>query len=685
MTPDSTAENPRAARHGGTMLPRLAKLAYGGDYNPEQWPESVWAEDVALMREAGVNLVSVGIFSWALLEPAEGRYEFGWLDRVIDLLHDNGVAVDLATATASPPPWFSKAYPDSLPVTSDGRRMWPGGRQAYCPSSPAFRTAAAGLAKAMATRYGDHPALVLWHVNNEYGCHTAHCYCDTSATAFRRWLQRRYGDLDGLNAAWGTSFWSQHYYDWDEINPPRLAPTFVNPTQQLDYWRFSSDELLDCFRAERDVLRRVTPNVPITTNFMAPRFKALDYWAWAAEIDVISNDHYLIGTDPLGHVDLSMSADLTRSLAGGRPWMLMEHSTSAVNWQPVNVAKATGQLRRNSLAHLARGADGILYFQWRAAVAGAEKFHSGMVPHAGTDTKTWREVVALGAELQELADVRDSTIRADVAILFDYSSWWAGELDSHPSNDLSYIESIRAYYDPLWRAGITVDFVAPEADLSGYRLLLAPSLYLVTDQGAATIEAFLRGGGSLLVSFFSGIVDASDHIRPGGYPGAFRELLGVSVEEFFPLLAEQSVALTGGGSGSRWSERVRLAGATEVSSYEGGDLAGGPAVTRNTTRGGTAWYVSTRPDPATLATLLQSVCAEAEVHPAAQASADVEVVRRHGKGRSWLFALNHGSAPGTVEAASGPVEVPAGDVVVLAEPVGLPDLRRDSASLVADG
>jgi hypothetical protein len=265
-----------------TRWPRWSRsgLAYGGDYNPEQWPEDVWPQDVRLMREAGVNLVSVGIFSWALLEPEPGTYDFGWLDRVLDLLHGGGISVDLATASASPPPWFSRLHPESLPVDRAGTTLWPGGRQAFCPSSTAYRSAIVGLTEALATHYADHPALAMWHVHNEYGCHNAHCYCDASAAAFRRWLQARYGDIDVLNEAWGTSFWSQHYGDWDEIAPARLTGlSYVNPTQQLDFRRFSSDELLDCFRTERDVLHRITPGVPVTTNFMAPNFKELDYWA----------------------------------------------------------------------------------------------------------------------------------------------------------------------------------------------------------------------------------------------------------------------------------------------------------------------------------------------------------------------------------------------------------------------
>jgi beta-galactosidase len=642
------------------------QLAYGGDYNPEQWPEETWREDVRLMREAGVNLVSVGIFSWALLEPEPGRFDFGWLDRVIDLLHENGVRVDLATATASPPPWFSRAHPESLPVTFDGRTLWPGGRQAYCPSSPAYRAAAARLVEAIATRYADHPALALWHVNNEFGCHVARCYCDVSAAAFRVWLQRRYDTLDALNEAWGTAFWSQHYSAWEDINPPRQAPNFANPTQQLDFARFSSDELLDCYRAERAILARIAPGVPVTTNFMTPAFKPLDYFKWAPEQDVVSTDHYLRPAEGDTRLDLALSGDLTRGLAGGKPWLLMEHSTSAVNWQARNLAKRPGQMRRDALAHVARGADGTLFFQWRASRRGAEKFHSGMVPHAGTDSRVWREVVQLGEDLRRLAPVRGSRVAADVALLWDYESWWAVELDSHPSADATYLDRVRAFHGALWRAGVTVDVVHPAADLSGYRLVLVPSLYLVGDATAEALARYVRLGGHLVISYFSGIVDGDDAIRLGGYPGAFRELLGVRTEEFAPLAEGETARLDDGSTATVWSEDLRLEGAEAVASFVDGPVPGRPAITRHAVGDGIAWYVATRIDPAPL---LARVCAQAGVEPVLPGLPDgVEAVRRRGAGGDFVFVLNHTGAPvavGGTDLLGGDGVVPPGGVAVM--------------------
>ncbi|WP_328440447.1 beta-galactosidase [Streptomyces sp. NBC_00444] len=660
----------------------LPGIAYGGDYNPEQWPEEVWAEDVRLMREAGVTMVSVGIFSWALLEPSEGAYDFSRMDKILDLLHENGIAADLATPTAAPPAWFFRKHPQALPVDKDGRRLSYGSRQTFCPSSPAYREAALRIAGALGERYADHPAVVMWHVHNEYGCHNAECYCDESAAAFRVWLRAKYDDLAALNHAWGTTFWSQWYYDWDEIIPPRPTGAVPNPTHQLDWRRFCSDALLSLYKAERDVLREAAPSLPATTNFMVMyNFDALDYWRWAPELDVVSNDHYLGSTDPESEIDIALSGDLMRSLAGG-PWLLMEHSTGAVNWQPVNRAKNAGELRRNALAHVAHGADGIAYFQWRAAKAGAEQWHSAMLPHAGTDSQIWRDVVRLGADLKALAEVRGSTGTAEVAVVWDWDARWALELPSQPSEMVRHLDLVRSWYEPLWRAGVAVDFVRPDADLSSYRLVLAPSLYLIDDAGTANLTGFAERGGTLAVGFHSGMVDENCHVRLGGYPGAFREALGVRTDELFPLLPGEKIGLGGDATATLWSERVRLEGAEAVASYTDGPLAGVPAVTRNSHGAGVTWYLSTRPDPDTLAALLDRVRTEAGVRPVLDAVPEgIEAVLRRGTDADYLFLIDHGGKGAEVQVASdatelltgkpvtsGTVEVPPGEIAVVRQP-----------------
>ncbi|MEV5357080.1 beta-galactosidase [Streptomyces sp. NPDC052693] len=639
---------------------RLGGIAYGGDYNPEQWPRETWHEDVRLMREAGVNLVTVGVFSWSRLQPRPGTYDWSLLDEVLGLLHENGIAVDLATATAAPPPWFTRRHPDARPVTASGTRLSHGSRQVFCPSHPAYAAAADALVAQLAARYGDHPALVMWHVHNEWGNHNALCYCDVSASAFRTWLRERYRELDTLNEAWGTDFWGQRYSDWEEIDPPRETTALRNPGQELDYHRFSSDALLDRHRAEAALLRRFAPGTPLTTNHLGTLEKKVDAYAFAPECDLISVDHYLPAADPDGHIDLALNADMTRGMAAGRPWLLMEHSTSAVNWQPVNVAKRPGEMRRNSMAHLARGADGIMFFQWRQSRAGAEKWHSAMLPHGGTDTRIWREVRALGADLASLADVVGTRVRADVALLFDWNNWWALELQARPSARTRYLDLVREWYEALWALNITCDVIPPGQDLTPYKAVLAPNLYLLADEHADALTRYVRQGGHLAVGCFSGVVDARDQVRPGGYPGALREVLGLRVDEYLPLRTEDTIRLSDGSVAVQWAERVEPRGCTATVRFAddagGGPARGGPAVTRHAYGAGTGWYVATRASGPTLREVVRQVAETAGLRSVADVPEGVEAVRRTGPGGSFLFLINH---------TDGDVDVPVGGLGLL--------------------
>ncbi|MFB7031657.1 MULTISPECIES: beta-galactosidase [unclassified Streptomyces] len=659
----------------------LGGIAYGGDYNPEQWPRDVWRDDVRLMREAGVNLVTVGVFSWSRIQPRPDVYDFSLLDEVLDLLHTGGIAVDLATATAAPPPWFTRQHPDARPVTATGTRLAHGSRQVFCPSSPAYAQAADALTAELATRYREHPAVVMWHVHNEWGNHNALCFCEISAQAFRAWLSERYKTVEALNDAWGTDFWSQRYGDWDEIDPPRGTTAFRNPGQELDYRRFSSDALLTRHIAETAILRRTAPNVPVTTNVMGTLEKKIDGFAFAAHCDLVSVDHYLPAADPDGHIDLALNADLARGMAGGRPWLLMEHSTSAVNWQGVNVTKQPGETRRNSLTHLARGADGLMFFQWRQSRAGAEKWHSAMLPHAGADSRIHREVKALGAELGSLSEVTGSRVRGDVALLFDWHSWWALELQARPSDRMRYLDAVRDWYEALWTQNITCDIVQPGADLSGYRAVLAPGLYLLTDHDADNLTRYVERGGNLAVGCFSGVVDEHDRMHPGAHPGALRDVLGLVVDEYLPLRTEDTALLEDGMAVRQWAERVEPRGCGTVLRFkdtaDGGPARGGPAVTRHTYGRGTAWYTAARLPVPALRTVVRAVCETAGAHPAVEAPPGLEAVRRAGDRHAYLFLINHtsetvrlrvdGTALAGTELVDGRAVVPAGGVVVIRE------------------
>ncbi|MFD7812141.1 beta-galactosidase [Streptomyces sp. NPDC059785] len=621
------------------------RLLYGADYNPEQWPREVWEEDVRLMREAGVNLVSLAIFSWARIQPSADVWDFGWLDEIMDLLHAGGIGVDLATATASPPPWLTTAHPEILPVTANGETLWPGARQHWRPTSPVFREHALRLVRALATRYADHPALVAWHVNNELGCHNVYDYSDDAARAFRDWLRARYGTLDALNHAWGTAFWSQRYSDFEQILPPRLAASHPNPTQQLDFKRFSSDALKDHLRAEREILREITPEVPVTTNFMVMGgTKGMNYPDWAAEVDFVANDHYVV-PGPRDRDELSFSANLTSGIASGRPWFLMEHSTSAVNWQPVNVAKRPGELARDSLLHVAHGADAVCFFQWRQSAAGAEKYHSSMVPHAGADSDLFRAVTGLGATLGSLAPIAGSEREpARVGILYDWESWWASEQDSHPTSLLDYRREALDWYSALLDLGIRADLVTTRADLSRHQVLIAPVLHLVTAELAKELTRHTEQGGHLITTYFSGVVDENDHVWLGGYPGALRELLGIRVEEFGPLLAGDTVELDDASTGSLWTDRISVtdSGTEVLAHYRTGVYEGRPAVTRRAAGAGSAAYVSTRLGVDGLTALLPRLLAPAGVTSELpeEARGRVETTVRSGPGGRFVFLVN---------------------------------------------
>jgi beta-galactosidase len=664
------------------LVRQVSGLIYGADYSPEQWPEDVWEEDARLMHKAGVNLVSLGVFAWSSIQLGPSTFEFGWLDRVIDLLHAQGVAVNLATPTAAPPPWLVRRHPEILPVTEEGVTLGPGSRRHYCPHSTAYRDAAATIARMLAERYRDHPALAMWHVDNEYACHITECFCDRSAVAFREWLRRRYQTPEALNAAWGTAFWSQSYGDWDEVQPPRRAPSFLNPSHVLDWRRFCSDSWLACFRDQSAILREVTPGVPVTTNFMGFH-GPLDYWTWAREEDVVSNDSYPDPADAEWMVGSALTSDLIRSLGEGRPWILMEQASAHVNWRQRNATKRPGVMRLGSFQALARGADGVMFFQWRASQAGAEQHHSAMLPHGGTSTRMWRETSALGEELKLSAELAGSRVISDAAILYDWENAWALESGPLPSNAVRLLPQVRSFYSALFRRGLTVDLAHPASDLTGYRLVVAPSLYLTTDAAAENLARYVEHGGTLLVTFFSGIVDANDQVRLGAAYQPFHRLLGVEVEEFAPL-EDGGVARVssdeGGFDGSLWVDVIRLDGAEPLAWFADDYYASRPAVTRHRFGLGTALYSGTLPDASGLDWLVGRACEAAGI-TGDTAPSGIEKVRRSDGVREWLFVLNHTEEGVEVPVGRGGVDILTGaavDASVQLGPLGVAIVRRET-------
>lgn len=530
----------RAYRWPQPLAGQQARIWYGGDYNPDQWPEEVWDDDVRLMKKAGVNLVSVGIFSWAKIETSEGVYDFDWLDRIIDKLGEAGIAVDLASATASPPMWLTQAHPEVLWKDYRGDVCQPGARQHWRPTSPVFREYALKLCRAMAEHYKDNPYVVAWHVSNEYGCHNRFDYSEDAERAFQKWCEERYGTIDAVNDAWGTAFWAQRMNDFTEIVPPRFIGdgNFMNPGKLLDFKRFSSDALKAFYVAERDALAEITPDLPLTTNFMVSATgSVLDYDDWGREVDFVSNDHYFIPGE--AHLDeLAFSASLVDGIARKDPWFLMEHSTSAVNWRPVNYRKEPGQLVRDSLAHVAMGADAVCYFQWRQSKAGAEKFHSAMVPHTGEDSTVFRDVCELGADLNTLADnglLGTKLAKSKVAVVFDYESEWATEHTATPTQKVHHVDEPLQWFRALADHGVTADVVPVSSNWDEYEVVVLPSVYILSEETTRRVRDYVANGGKLIVTYYTGLSDEKDHVWLGGYPGSIRDVVGVRVEEFMPM------------------------------------------------------------------------------------------------------------------------------------------------------
>lgn len=530
----------RAYRWPQPLAGQQERIWYGGDYNPDQWPEEVWDDDVRLMKKAGVNLVSVGIFSWAKIETSEGVYDFDWLDRIIDKLGEAGIAVDLASATASPPMWLTQAHPEVLWKDYRGDVCQPGARQHWRPTSPVFREYALKLCRAMAEHYKGNPYVVAWHVSNEYGCHNRFDYSEDAEHAFQQWCEERYGTIDAVNDAWGTAFWAQRMNDFSEIVPPRFIGdgNFMNPGKLLDFKRFSSDALKAFYIAERDTLAEITPDLPLTTNFMVSASgSVLDYDDWGDEVDFVSNDHYFIPGE--AHLDeLAFSASLVDGIARKDPWFLMEHSTSAVNWREINYRKEPGQLVRDSLAHVAMGADAVCYFQWRQSKAGAEKFHSAMVPHAGEDSAVFHDVCELGADLNKLSDegiLGSRLAKSRVAVVFDYESEWATEHTATPTQHVHHVDEPLAWFRALADQGVTADVVPVRGAWDDYEMVVLPSVYLLSEETTRRVRDYVVGGGRLVVTYYTGISDEKDHVWLGGYPGSIRDVVGVRVEEFMPM------------------------------------------------------------------------------------------------------------------------------------------------------
>ncbi len=663
-------------------------IAFGGDYNPDQWSEETWDDDVCLMKKAGVNTVALAIFSWDRIQPQENRWDFGWLDRIIDKLGKAGIATDLASATATAPLWLYEKHPEVLPCDKFGHPVNAGSRQSWSPTSPVFKEYALTLCRKLAERYGANPYVTAWHMGNEYGWNNRNDYSDNALNAFRLWCERKYGTIGALNQAWGTTFWGQEMNSFDEVLIPRFmgADSMVNPGQKLDFERFGNDMLLDFYKAERDAIAEICPDKPFTTNFMVSTDQCcMDYADWANEVNFVSNDHYFHEGGEMHLDELACSDALMDSFALGKPWYVMEHSTSAVQWKPLNMRKRKGETVRDSLAHVAMGADAINFFQWRASAFGAESFHSAMVPHAGEDTKLFRQVCELGETLQTLADagVQGSELeRSDTAILFSAESEWATRSETLPSMKLNHWHDVRDWYRAFLDAGTRADIMPLKYDWSDYKTVVLPTVLMLSAVDTRRLADFVAAGGRVVVGYATGLIDENFHTWLGGYPGAgnglLRDMLGIRGEEFNILgsgvegepeairlgaggeVALEDAAALNGATTRLWQNDVTVTGdRTQVLAMYAGEeadeweLDGMAAVTRNPYGAGEAYFVGCDLDVADLTKLIRTYLAAPAQSQQSQANTDVLHTVRKSADAAFDFYLPRGKKEVELQGVEG--------------------------------
>ncbi|MHB0880004.1 beta-galactosidase [Paenibacillus sp. SEL1] len=588
---------------------RVPRMLHGADYNPEQWqhyPE-VLAEDIRLMKLAKCNVMSVGIFSWVSLEPEEGVFTFEWLDRILDSFAENGIYAFLATPSGARPAWMSQKYPEVLRVEANRVRNLHGFRHNHCSTSPVYREKVRIMNTKLAERYANHPAVIGWHISNEFG---GDCHCDYCQEAFRAWVQDKYGTLDKLNHAWWTTFWSHTVTDWSQIESPAPHGETQVHAMNLDWRRFVTDQTADFIKHEIVPLKAANPAIPVTTNLME-FFEGLNYWKFADLLDVISWDSYPTwhdreGDDSRQAAKVAMMHDIIRSIKGGKPWMLMESTPSLTNWQDVSKLKRPGMHLLSSLQAVAHGSDTVQYFQWRKSRGSSEKLHGAVVDHVGHEhTRVFGDVTHVGNALEKLEEVIGTTVPAEAAVIFDWENRWGINDSQGPRNKgVKYEETAEAHYLALWEQGVPVDVIHMDADFSKYKLLVAPMLYMVRSGVGERIQKFVENGGVFVATYWSGIVDEHDLCFLGGFPGPLRKTLGIWSEEIDGLhdhdrnhilpVEGNELDLHGEYEAVELCDLIHTEGAEVLAVYGSDFYAGRPALTVNRLGQGKAYYIASR-------------------------------------------------------------------------------------------
>jgi beta-galactosidase len=652
------------------IIKKAPYFLHGADYNPEQWMKNkeVWKEDMRLAKLAHINSMTVGVFSWAKLEPEEGVFDFSWLDEAMDMLYKNGIIAVLATPSGARPPWLGEAYPEVLRVSPERKRNLYGGRHNHCCTSPVYREKTQLINRMLADRYKSHKALGLWHISNEY---SGECHCELCQEAFRQWLKKRYSSLDELNEAWWTAFWSHSYSSWSQIESPSPIGEHDTHGLNLDWKRFTTAQTIEFMKSEAEPIRALTPDIPITTNMMG-LYSGLNYYEIAKEVDIISWDSYPVWrgdeTDIQTAAKTAMTHDIFRSLKN-KPFMLMETSPSVTNWQPVSKLRRPGTLLMNSMQAAAHGSDTVQYFQFRKSRGSTEKFHGAVVGHDGTEnTRIFREVAHIGAILEKMPEVIGTTRKADVALIYDVESQWALEDAKGYKLDRKYASTLIDFYTPFWQCGTAVDVIDSTMELTGYKLVAAPMLYMLRQGFCSKVEEFVKNGGVFAATFLTGLADENDLCFLNGAPGPLEKVLGIWCEETDCLYDGEKRLTSFKGKTYEaidYCDLIHLRGAKSLGWYEEDFYKGFPAVSVNGFGKGKSYYIAAKLDKEFLSDFFGGLIEELKIYRPLSNKLPIGCttqVRTDGESE-YIFIMNFGTSQATLDIEEGGTSLVTGEQV----------------------
>lgn len=631
------------------------RLLHGGDYNPDQWldyPDTL-KDDLRLMKLANVNTMTVGIFAWSALEPTEGNYNFEWLDKIIDDVYNQGGRVILATPSGARPAWLSEKYPEVLRTNDRREKMLHGGRHNHCFSSPIYREKTQKMNYKLAERYGNHPALIMWHVSNEY---SGDCHCELCQENFRDWLKNKYKTIENVNKAWWGPFWSHTYTDWSQIESPSSIGENAVHGLNLDWKRFVTDQTIDFYENEAKPLRELTPNVPITTNFMADTddlipFQSLNYDKFSKHVDILSWDCY-----PAWHNDWETTKDLAtkvgfindlyRSLKQ-QPFLIMECTPSGVNWHNVNKAKRPGMHTLASMQLLAHGSDSVLYFQWRKSRGSSEKFHGAVIDHDNSEeNRVFKEVSQVGEILDKIKEIKGSMKQSKVAIIYDWENDWAlKDAQGFGKESRRYPQTLQSHYKYFWDKNISVDVVTPQQDLSKYSLVVAPMMYMMTEETMDRFRDYVKNGGVLVGSYLSGLVNETDLTYLGGWPKTLQETYGIDAKEIDTLYPKDKNSIKFGNESFEVVDYCTIIEAKEaevLAKYEEDFYKNTPAITKNNLEKGKAYFIGARTNQEFLSKFYDKIVKDLDINEVEDfiSECGISIQIRENEDAKYYFVMN---------------------------------------------